>query len=256
MVKVVVDMEWVSPAEAAERLDVSERQVRRLASAGDLAARRLGAHWLVSAEAVRERLRAVPHAGRPLDPKTAWALLAAVDAALAIDDDVLDVGRVIADIDDRRQRRRIERLLASPPPIDRWAQWLSRRALQHRVWVHPGVVDRFCADDRAHPGGARAVAVAGLGFSAGPFDRIYVKEPDFPQLLQDYGARPDHDGQLGVMVIPETVGHVAVDRLPQHAMPAAVGFADLLVSANARENHAAREHLGRVMERLTSAVNT
>lgn len=59
-------MEWLSVAEAALELGVSERQVRRLVGDGLLRVERVGNVWLVTADAVCSRARDVPAPGRPL----------------------------------------------------------------------------------------------------------------------------------------------------------------------------------------------
>lgn len=252
-------MEWLSAAEAADRLGVSERHVRRLAAAGRLVGRRVGSNWLISADSVRERSRAEPVPGRPLSPLMAWSVLRAADAAIdrfADEDDqsgVIPLDALFAAFSDRRDRHRLRSLLAAAAPAEHWDQWLARRAEPHRVWVHPGVLERFRADPRLRPGGAPAAAVAGLESAVGEPDRFYVDADEYDRVLADYRARPADDGQVVLMVVPRDVPDAMVGP-PGRPVAAAVGLVDCLVSSDARERHVAREHLARAARRLARSV--
>ncbi|MPZ04604.1 helix-turn-helix domain-containing protein, partial [Micrococcus luteus] len=59
--------------EAAERLKVSDRYVRRLVEDGDVPARRLGESWFIDERALARRARRAPGIGRTWAPRTAWA---------------------------------------------------------------------------------------------------------------------------------------------------------------------------------------
>lgn len=252
-------MEWLSTTEAAERLNVSERHVRRLAVDGRLVGRRVGSHWLISADSVRTRSRSEPVPGRPLSPPMAWAVLRAADAVL---DGFTDEGgpseaasldAVFEGVPDRRDRHRLRSLLAEPPPVEQWDQWLSRRADEQRVWVHPGVLEHLRADPRLRVGGARAAVAAGLEGPAGDLDRFYVDADDYEGVVADHRAHPADDGQVVLMVVSPAVPEAALGPLGE-PVAAAVGLVDCLVSSDARERHLAREYLERAARRLTQAM--
>lgn len=68
-------MQWMSVRDAAERLGVTGARVRQLAAAGELAAHRHAAGWLIDRDGVEAR-RAVPRRpGRPIEPDSAWVVL-------------------------------------------------------------------------------------------------------------------------------------------------------------------------------------
>lgn len=67
----------MSVADAAERLQVTPRQVARLANRGELTvARTVGGVLLLDGASVHRRAQARPHRGRPLSAAAAWAALA------------------------------------------------------------------------------------------------------------------------------------------------------------------------------------
>jgi len=69
-------MSDMTTAEAARRLRVSQRQVERLISRGEVPARRTaGDAWVVDAVAVNSLGRSRPVRGRPWSPEVAWAAL-------------------------------------------------------------------------------------------------------------------------------------------------------------------------------------
>src|SRR5437763_7136441 len=199
-------VDWLGVEEAAERLGVGPSQVRRLARDGQLPARRIGSTWLIDDAGIERRRGLVPSAGRPLSPLMAWAVLHSVDAALAGGSADISLSGVAIQLADRKERYRLRRLLSAAPPVNRWDAWLRRRAAPRRIWVHPGVVDRLAADRRLHPGGAPAVAAAGLGLSGA--DRpslLYVNPEDAAAVVAKYRGRDDPDGPLTLMVIPPEV---------------------------------------------------
>jgi excisionase family DNA binding protein len=244
-------MEWLSIAEAAEMLGVSERHVRRLASSGALRARRFGSHWMVERDDVRQRARIDPSPGRPLSPLMAWNVLQladrAVESAQSSDEDLGEF-----EIDDRRLRYRIRSLLPEAPPPDQWGFWLRNRAIERPVWIHPGVRERFANDKRLRPGGSAAVVAAGVGIAAGGPARFYVDERDLEAVLDDYGARLDDEGDVTLMVIPSEVPNDIVGASGQ-PVAAAVGLVDLLGSDDARERFIARDLLRDAVRELSGS---
>lgn len=243
-------MEWISVAEAAAKLDVGERQIRRLAAAGELDALVVGDRWLVKAAAVRDRARDVPSAGRPLSSQMAWAVLAAAAAGFADEPG----GDPLGAVRDRRIRYRLRGLLTDAPPPERWGQWLRRRAQARRVWVHPGVLKRFSADPRLHRGGGPVARESGVGLSGGDRNVFYVAASDADAVLAAYRARPDDAGQVVLMVVPaevpkEVLGDAGV------AVSPAVALVDLLGSPDARERHGASHALANAWLRAAGAAD-
>lgn len=252
-------MDWLSPAEAAEQLGVSDRHVRRLAADRRLVGRRVGSNWLISAESVRGRARDEPVPGRPLSSPMAWAVLRAVDVAMdrslgpGDEPDSRCLDAVFEALSDRRDRHRLRSLVSDPVSPEHWAQWLARRAEPQRVWIHPGIMGRLRSDRRLRPGGAAAAATAGLDGAAGDRDRFYVDAGDHDRVLADYRARPADDGQVVLMVVPSDVPDVLVGP-PGKPVAAAVGLVDCLLSPDARERHLAREYLDEAVRRLARSA--
>jgi hypothetical protein len=241
-------MDWISAAEAAMKLEVSERQVRRLAADGELDARLVSGRWLVKAAAVRDRARAEPRAGRPLSPQMAWAVLAVVAAGFS---DELD-GDPFEGFGDRRLRHRLRSLVADPPSPEQWDRWLRRRAHPERVWVHPGVLDRLASDPRLHQGGGPAAAASGAGLPGGDRNLFYVGAADAGSVMADHRARPDDEGQVVLMVVPPEAPKGALGD-PGSAVSPSVALVDLLGSPDARERHGAAYALSKAWQRVAEA---
>lgn len=228
--------EWKSVAEAADMLGVSGRRVRDLVESGALTAERVGAKsWLIDADAVRRRVLHIPASGRPLSAPHAWLLLAWVQHVL----DGADSPDPMSDID-RQTKYRLRQLLSAPAAAARWEHWLGRRAERRRIWIHPGVLQEFLADDRVHAGGAAAAASLGLSYGGGPVRRVYVSAVQVQALADEYQFVDDADGDVEMMAVPEAAASLLSRRGP---VPPAVALADLLESDNARERDVAARHL-------------
>jgi excisionase family DNA binding protein len=238
--------DWVSVADAAAMLQVSARQVRNLVAAGVLPASRVGNSWLLDAQPVRSRSLHAPSAGRPLSLAMAWLMMSVVQRLLDAEsaDDVTDP---LSPIADRQLRHRIRQLLAEPVPARRWRSWLGSRAERRRVWVHPGVLDRLARDERLRPGGPAAAHALGLAVAGGAVRRFYVNADVVDEVMAQYRAVANPDGQVELMVVPAGVGSVLLAGAGP--VPEAVALADLLESDDAREQHAAASKL----EHLTLA---
>lgn len=136
------EMDWMSAVEAADRLGISPARVRVLVRRGDLFAERVAGRWLVDAASV-DRVASRPRrAGRPFDPRAAWALLAMADGRSP---DWLSAA----------ERARLEQVLASRDVLDLAAQ-LGRRAAVEHWHVHPSLLDPIAAEADVVIAGPRA----------------------------------------------------------------------------------------------------
>jgi excisionase family DNA binding protein len=250
-------VDWLGVEEAAERLGVGPSQVRRLARDGQLPARRVGSTWLIDEAGIERRRDLEPSVGRPLSPPMAWAVLHSVDAALVggpANISSRSASEVPIQLGDRKERYRLRRLLSGAPPVNRWDAWLRQRAVPRRIWVHPGVVDRLAANRRVRPGGAPAVAAAGLGLSGADRPSLfYVDAEDSDAVVAKYRGHDDPDGPLTLMVIPPEVPS-ALRPLSGAPTPPAVALVDLLGSSDARQHDLATELLGAAAARLAKAT--
>lgn len=244
----MADYQVLSVHEAADVLGVSMVRVRQMIHAGQLAARRSSAGWLIPADAVAERSKNI-HNGRPLAPQTAWSAIALLSAAMVCashssPDHAMPVAEVLPD---RRLRHRVLRLLASlPDPVaddDPWRQLLSARGHIRQLWVHPGVLDRLASDPKVSRGGADAVPSGHDGLTARPGRlELYVSEADTKELIRRYRMHDDRDGQVRLVVVPSSVPpELAPDG--GAVVTAAAAVSDLLEEDDPRARHAAALHL-------------
>lgn len=255
----MADYQVLSVHEAADSLGVSMERVRQMIHAGQLAARRSSAGWLIPADAVAERSRNV-HMGRPPEPQTAWsaiALLAAAAMAHASKpspDRAIPVAEVVPD---RKLRHRVLRLLASlpDPVIDAgpWRRLLSARGQERRLWVHPGVFDRLAKDSKVSRGGAEAVPSGQDGLTMHPGRlELYVSEADAEDLIHQYRMREDRDGQVRLVIVPSSIPPgLAPGGGGPVAAPAAVS--DLLEEDDPRARYAAAVQLHSYQDALRAA---
>ena len=236
-------MALYSSEEAAGLVKLHPAHLRRLARDGMIAARKVGAQWVLDDSALRQCDSAGRSAGRAVSPGTSWALLELVSHGL-------DAGgsdpspNLAARLADRRERYRLRRLLFGAPAIEQWAFWLRRRATPKRNWVHPGVIERLSADSRLHPGGGPATVLAGSGSQAqSPAEQVlYVSEADVAGVLNDFRGRPDFGGAVQLMVVPADIAGL-LNLGPGAPVPSAVALVDLLASHDARQRHLAAEIL-------------
>lgn len=101
----IVFMANVSVSEAARRLGVGVPRIHQRIADGSLRAERIGSQWVVD-ELSMLRIAERSDPGRPLSPRSAWALIAvSVDDAEALE--------LLAPVERSRARQRLDRLLES-----------------------------------------------------------------------------------------------------------------------------------------------
>lgn len=234
--------ELMSVEGAARELGLSAVQVRRLAREQKLPAQFIGGQWVIPRSAIAIRRAVESPAGRPLSPQMAWVVLGIVN-------DVLYDHQLQFELEDRRQRYRLNLRLRSAPELDRWPQWFSNRADRHHVWVHPGRRERFITDERLHPAGAFAASRAGSEIVANVPERFYVRKHDWPKLIKEFGLHDGPDGEFTILVVPDSVP----DRVwPAKGEPVELGLAllDMLESPESRDRAVARRALVKARNRL------
>lgn len=248
----------LSVHEAADALGVSMERVRQMIHAGQLAARRSSAGWLIPADAVAERSRNV-HNGRPPEPRTAWSAIALLAAAMAhasqsASDRAVSVAEVVRD---RKLRHRVLRLLASmPDPVTDagpWRRLLSARGQVRHLWAHPGVLDRLASDPKVARGGAEAIPAGHDGLTERPGRlELYVSEADAEDLIRQYRMHEDRDGQVHLVIVPSST---PPELSPSAGVPVAVPAAasDLLEEDDPRARHAATIQLQAHQDALRAA---
>jgi excisionase family DNA binding protein len=232
-------MDLVSIDDAAQQMGLHPSHLRRLVRNGEIPGRKVGAHWLVSEAALRQRERLQACPGRPLSAPMAWAVMKVVDTGLQ---GSLDSHSDSDALGDRRFRFRLRRHLQDSPPAELWPSWLRRRSSPRRVWVHPGVKNRLASDPRLYAGGENGAAAAEIGLGAWKSGStiFYVSGDDVQDVMDKYKVREDPDGQVTLMVVS---GEVSGALLPQPGEPVSrvVVLVDLLESPDARQRHLAKD---------------
>jgi excisionase family DNA binding protein len=121
-----------SVVEAAIELGVSERRVRQLLQSGDLNGNRVGRSWVIDHDALIDYKARARLNGRPWNPMSAWALLAAA-SGMELD---------ISSMERSRARKRLRE--------NSWEELragLRNRASVRRFYVHPAALDRLRRDE-------------------------------------------------------------------------------------------------------------
>lgn len=233
----------VDVAAAAERLGVSESEVRRLIRNHELEGRRIAGRWVVPAAELRRVAHQHRPAGRPYAPEGAWALLR---LACNLEPGVSSV-----------RRSQLRRVLRDRDPAV-LAPLLRRRADRCLYWVHPMIATDLVADPRAYPSGWSAVH-SHDGFDLAVGDdapaEIYVHSGVLDDVIDRYALEPAKD-------VANLIVHVIrADRDPLAGFdvaPGAVVALDLIESGDPRAAAAGQRYwdglLGRVRDHAQGAV--
>ncbi|MFZ2240412.1 MAG: DNA-binding protein [Gordonia amarae] len=219
-------MAEMTASDAAETLDVSQRQVRRLANGGVLTVSRVvGRTLLLDAASVHRLAQRVRHNGRPWAPATAWAALALLSGERVdwIDASVLS-----------RLRHRLRGYNV------REVAWLSRRRAavhQMRGW---GTADGLLPTGVSALQEPEIATLFGLSTANRGTDG-YVANRAFSDLTLVSGLYHDIEGDVVVRVVPDDAGYDL-----EHPLIAAVAV-DLSESLDTREAAAGERVLGELI---------
>lgn len=207
--------------QVALRLGVGPEQVRRLARAGQLPARKIGQALVFDEDAVDSRARLSPRPGRALAPRTAWG------AVWMLSGDDADW---LATAERSRLRSRLRtwdagHLLAAT----------RMRADRYDLRVLPAYRDRVLAATGVVASGMSAASLVGADIVAdGAADEVYCTAATLALLRRDLGL--SERGQTNIVVRVPTY-----ERLPltgRHHMPRAAVGLDLAESVDVRTRRA------------------
>jgi excisionase family DNA binding protein len=225
---------------AAERLRVTEQEVRRLIGVRELAATRFGGsgQWQVDAAAVDQRVARRPVKWRPWVPAVAWAamwLLSGLGVDWLSRGDLARLRRRLAAIDD------LDVLVAS----------LRRRAAVEYGRILPEYVDRVASAQGVVRTGVSATAETGADLvSTGAVD-LYCAPDQRPSLIARYGVDLSSANSNLTLRTPTGDGlPVLVDR---DVMPPAVVAVDLYESLDPRTHRAGHDVLVRLIEQVAGS---
>lgn len=213
----------MTTTEAAGRLHVSQRQIQRLISSGELAARRTaGDAWVLDALAVNSLARSRPSRGRPWSPQVAWGALWMLS------------GLEAAWVDDRTRSRLSSRLEGMD------AAGVVHACRRRADVVRCRVSESFFDDIRG------AIALSGVSAAeqfglAGDTARVegYCGADAWPGFRSTFHVVEDARGNATIRVTAFT----DVLASDEAAMPKAVVAVDLAESYEARERDAGLREL-------------
>ncbi|MEW6582932.1 MAG: helix-turn-helix domain-containing protein [Actinomycetota bacterium] len=176
----------VSVRRAAEMLGLSPRTVRALIADGRLPARRIDdRQWIVDSDDARRLLGRARPPGRPLSPRSAWAILALAEGIAPKGLSASEMGRA---------RRRLASLAAMPPRA------LAGRAAVHRFRAHSGVLGRIADDDRLVRAGVTGALNYGADVIALELIEGYVRPGDLDPLAAAYALQVASEGRENVIL--------------------------------------------------------
>jgi excisionase family DNA binding protein len=191
-------MSSFSVRESGQLLGVSDVQVGRLISQGDISARRFGRSWMIDSASVHRYLDLRPSVGRPFSPARAWAVL----AAASID---LDAGRRLAGL-------------------------CRRRAVRHAVRVTPGALNAAIADAAIAASGVLRAQELQAAVDARPPFAGYVRAGDFADFVaRHHVAIHSEEPNLFLREVDD-----ALWPFDRDGVPAIVALVDLIDDGDAR----------------------
>lgn len=218
--------DWMSSAEAADRLGLTPGRVRELIASGALGARRVGNRFLVSRADVEARATTRVAAGRPFSPRRAWALLLLASGSVPPGLDPVTLSKL----------RRVLR------ENDLWSirLRLARRAERRELRAHSSDLARLEADAYVVRTGARYASAAGFSLIApdAPVE-LYADPATAERLAADLRLRPsDRPNVVFHIVPPELRGWLSGQVAPRPAVAL-----DLADDRDPRSQRVAREYL-------------
>jgi len=184
--------DWISSAEAADRLGLTSGRVRELIASGALRARRVGNRYLVGRDDVDARASGGILVGRPFSPRRAWALI------------LIASGLVPPGLDPVTQSK-LRRVLREK---DLWSirARLASRAKRRELRAHTSDLARIEAEPGVVRTGARHAAAAGLSLIApdAPVE-LYLDASTAERLVELYHLRPSDRPNVVFHVVPSEV---------------------------------------------------
>ena len=216
--------DYVSVADAARALGVSDRRIRALIRAGALAAQHVGRPWLVSRADVEQRARHRGRPGRPLGERNAWALVARLSGSEWPELSPWDRSRL-------KQRLARRSLLSL-------AGELRDRAEPHLFRGDERVLERLRDDSDIVLSGVNAAAAYGVDIRAPGVVEAYVDRDRLRDLVYRYALRPAEIADANVVF---RAVDKPVPRARQGMAPVAAVALDLLESPDDRSRRAGRE---------------
>ncbi len=184
--------DWISSAEAAERLGLTPGRVRELIGSGAVRAHRVGHRFLVSRDDVDARASREPAVGRRFSARRAWAIIMLASGIVPAGLEPVTLSKL------RRVVR--ERDLWSIRPR------LASRAERRELRAHSSDLARLEAEPDVVRTGARHAAAAGFDLIApdAPVE-LYVDAHTAKRLASRYRLQASDRPNVVLHVVPDEV---------------------------------------------------
>lgn len=216
----------ITVRDAAERLAIGEPRVRQLLISGEIAGRRLGRMWMVSAESVAQLQRRNRPPGRPLGPRRAWGLL-----------DLLAGGEAVWLPPSARSQLKAGLARFAEAGPDQWRAALRGRNEVVRCQAHTAAIPRLFSEERVLPAGMAVLPGRRFDLTVSPrdIDQAYVDPARWNDISRALAIRVAGPGDSGLTsnlaVFLPRIGWPLAGR---DELPDSVLAADLLESAEPR----------------------
>lgn len=215
------EMELLETRVAASRLGVTERRARALARSGRLGARKVGGRWLIDAESVDRRRVTGSPPGRPVAPRTAWAILMRASG---------EQPAWAAALDRSGAARR-----ACGPHLRKDDLARLRRRAQVRYFVgSPAAQDALRAHPRAVATGVSAAPALGADVVAPGIVEAYLPEAEAERTVRRFELRETDEARANVILRAASFWPFDGQRMA----PRAAVAADLAESIDERRRRA------------------
>lgn len=216
--------DYVSIADGAKTLGLSESRVRALAESGKFRAQKVAGRWLLDKGSVNKRSLENHPSGRPLEPHNAWALL-------------LEASGMVPEGIDPAVRSRLRRALRSSG-LEGMEPRLAKRANVRHYFAHPGELSHLAEDPILVLSGVSAAAHAGADVLSGAEADGYLEVPKLDEFVKNHAlAESGSRGNVTLRLVPE--GSWYFLRGLRFAPTAAVGI-DLSEDADPRLSDAGK----------------
>lgn len=224
---------WLSTAEAAGRLGVSDRQVRRLVQRGALPATWIGGRLVLDSADVDRRVVRAPERGRPFAPRTSWAALWMVS------------GERVSWLQSS-EGSRLRRWLRHATP-ETLALATRERARVERYRVLPRYLDELAGAIGVIRGGVSAADDVGADIVSVGAAELYCAEQTRLLLVADYGLTESREPNVIIRV--PLLEFSLLDH--GHAtMPAGVIAMDLLEADDVRTRRAGHQIVDQLLRSM------
>jgi excisionase family DNA binding protein len=194
-------MQVVNVAEAADLLGVSEAQVGRLISRGDISASRWGRSWVIPTVSVHRYLNLRPERGRPFPYVKAWEVLRTTSPS-------------------------------SLEEVRALAISCRRRAERHDARIVAGMLDHVRNDSRIMLSGVDSAKHFGAAVSVQPPLDFYLRKSDVDSFYKDYEPNSSSNEHNCVIRVIEDVS--TLDIPSGQYVPLLVALVDLIAEGDYR----------------------